>query len=210
MQKSQIRSRSFRIELYEETESYDFKEKVEYLTKHYDYVCIRHDKDIFTEGEDKGKPKKVHWHFVIRWTKYARTSKALSKELGIDERFILPCYGEDDKSTSLKSSLLYLTHIDELDKYQYDLSEVLGASEDGKSGALFTLWHSYTKYMCIMSNEETVLNMSAYIKEQKYISTARFTEYCCVHGWLNIYKKYSSIINRILDEHNYRFDYRDE
>ena len=160
MSKSQIRSRAFRIELYEETESYNFKEKFDYLCKTYDNVCIRHDKDIFTEGENKGKPKKVHWHFVIRWTKYARTSSALSKELGIDERFILPCYGEEDKPTSLKSSLLYLTHIDELDKYQYDLSEVLCSGEDGKLGALYSLWHSYTKYMCIMSNTYIIVSLT--------------------------------------------------
>lgn len=118
-----VKSRCFRIELYEETDSYDFNNTKAYIESHYDYVAIRHDKDVFesdTEQHKAGEQKKVHWHYIIRWEKAPRTSSGVAKELGIEQRFVMPVYGGDNTRTGLKASLLYLTHTDELEKYQYD------------------------------------------------------------------------------------------
>lgn len=46
---AEIKSRAFRIELYEDTESYNFNAICEHLESCYDFVKIRHDKDTWTE-----------------------------------------------------------------------------------------------------------------------------------------------------------------
>ena len=124
-----VKSRCFRIELYEDTDSYNFIDTQAYIESHYDFVAIRHDKDVFESDSNEhkaGDPKKTHWHYIIRWEKAPRTASGVAKELGIEERFIMPVYGGDNTRTGLKASLLYLTHVDELDKYQYDFLKLLG------------------------------------------------------------------------------------
>ena len=211
---SSIKSRAFRIELYEETESYVFKDVVKHIQEHYDYVCIKHDKDVWTkdtEEHKKGEPKKTHWHYVIRWLKSPRTAKGLSEELGVEERFLLPCYGKEDSKTHLKSALLYLTHVDELDKFQYDASEVIGKHDenDDNSGKLFALWQKLISTYYQVTDEEAMTDIADFIDNAKYLSTSQFVRYACAHGWLQIYRKYCSSIHRQLDEHNYHFNYKE-
>lgn len=208
-----IKSRAFRIELYEETESYDFRAICDHLESCYDFVKIRHDKDTWSEDcvingveHKKGELKKPHWHYVIRWEKAPRTKTGLAKELGIDDRWILPCYGKDDSKTSLKGALLYLTHVDELEKYQYDFSEVSGKGniENMTEGRLFRLWRSLVSDYYKLTDEEILLDISDYIasQENKRIYTRFFLIYACSHGWLSVCKKYSQFIYRMIDEHN--------
>lgn len=124
-----VKSRCFRIELYEDTESYVFKDVRAHIESNYDFVAIKHDKDVFEsdgDGHKAGDAKKCHWHYIIRWEKAPRTASGVAKELGIEERFIMPVYGGDNTRTGLKASLLYLTHVDELDKYQYDFLRLSG------------------------------------------------------------------------------------
>ena len=136
-----VKSRCFRIELYEDTESYDFLDVRQYIESHYDYIAIRHDKDTFdedTKEHKKGDKKKTHWHYVIRWEKAPRTASGVSKELGVEERFIIPVYGGDNTRTGLKASLLYLTHVDELEKYQYDFLRL-----SGRGNLIRAKWENY-------------------------------------------------------------------
>lgn len=100
------RVRSYSLELYPEWENIDeiFASLIEKANK---YAYIIHDKDV----DENGKPKKAHIHFWVRLHN-ACTSSALSKLLGIEERFIKPT--KDDNAF-----LRYLFHKDDPDKYQY-------------------------------------------------------------------------------------------
>ena len=80
-----VKSRCFRIELYEDTDSYNFIDTQAYIESHYDFVAIRHDKDVFESDSNEhkaGDPKKTHWHYIIRWEKAPRTASGVAKELG--------------------------------------------------------------------------------------------------------------------------------
>lgn len=82
-----------------------------------------------------------------------------------------------------------------------------GEFDTGKMGKLYHLWSIYTKDLCLLSDEELLSLMCDYIRDSRYLPTMEFLLYCCSHGWLSCYKKYSQMIHRIIDEHNIHYNY---
>lgn len=108
-----FRSRCFNLVLY--PENWQHFDTHDFILQDYDSACILHDKDV----DEEGNIKKPHWHIVIR-CKNAVWNTALAKELGIEDNYIQKC-------RSLKSSLKYLIHYDNPDKYQYSIHSVEGS-----------------------------------------------------------------------------------
>lgn len=84
----------------------------------YNFAAIRHDKDVYEDGEHKGEVKKAHWHVVVRF-KNAVWNTAIAKELGIQPNYLEACANVD-------AALLYLVHFGNEDKYQYEYEAVFG------------------------------------------------------------------------------------
>lgn len=157
-----VKSRCFRIELYESTESYNFNDVRAHIESNYDFIAIRHDKDVFEtdgDGHKEGDLKKCHWHYIIRWEKAPRTASGVAKELGVDERFIIPVYGGDNTRTGLKASLLYLTHVDELDKYQYDFLKL-----SGRGNLIRARWENFITFGVFTQKTYVFLVMKNYFR----------------------------------------------
>lgn len=134
-----FRIRNFRIELYEDQLKNDekglknFDDTYFYILQNYDdYLGIYHDKDTWSakdyeekkeymdsHGYQVGDLKKPHYHFVVKF-KEPRYRNTIAKELGIDNRLILPC-------NNLKGAEDYLIHLHEEDKYLYDVNETFGS-----------------------------------------------------------------------------------
>ena len=127
-----LKSRAFEVVLYPDTESYDCYSVLKWIRQRHDYVFVYHDKDEYEEDSEKHKKgdlKPPHYHVIIRWSGCPRYASGLSKELGVEERFFLPIHGNDDSRTCLKYRLRYLIHADELEKYQYPISDVKGSGK---------------------------------------------------------------------------------
>ena len=78
-----------------------------------DYAYIIHDKDI----DDKGNIKYSHFHIALR-LKYGYDTKHIAQWFGVSENFV-------KKATStFDDMLLYLTHLNASEKYQYSMNEV--------------------------------------------------------------------------------------
>lgn len=197
-----IKSRAFEVVLYPDTESYDCYQVLKWIRQHYDYVFVLHDKDEYEEDSDthkKGDIKPKHYHLILRWSGAPRYAAGLSKEFGVEERFFLPIHGDDNKTTSLKNRLRYLIHANELEKYQYAISDVKGG---GKLKNLFLL---YVGSCNDLSEEEKLKQILDFVRAQRYISTDSFLCFCMDYGLLGFYHKFGREINRVLDEHNYHF-----
>ena len=198
----QIKSRAFEVVLYPDTQSYDCYSVLKWIRRHYDYVFVLHDKDVYeedTEDHKKGDLKPKHYHLILRWSGSPRYAAGLSKEMGVESRFFLPIHGEDCKTTSLKSRLRYLVHANELEKYQYPVSDVKGC---GKLKELFLL---YIGSANDLSDEEKLKQIMHFVRNNRYISTDNFLCFCMDYGLLKFYHKYGREINRLIDEHNYHF-----
>lgn len=162
----------------------------------YDYVGIKHDKDIYTEDKfnddltikhAKGELKKEHFHFVVKF-RNARTISAVAKELGIDERFVEIC-------KSFKNSSSYLLHIGHDDKYQYDNDELIGnlvpdvlkliddSSEDSRFLALLDLFNDL----------------------EGFVSKNDFARMCVKNGLYDVFRRNSYYVLGCLSEYNEKY-----
>lgn len=145
-------TRNFNLELYESWNTDDLKELKEKDEAAYDYkTCnqilefiednytqygyIKHDKDIWTfkdkdekgdymaeHGYEVGQTKKTHYHVTIKF-KNPRYKSTVCKELGVPFDKVVRC-------VSVDGSLKYDLHLDEDDKWPYDLDEFKGPLKD--------------------------------------------------------------------------------
>lgn len=143
--------------LYPDSESYNCDERLAMMQNSWsEYSYILHDKDVYTITDvDKwnldhsdiacpfkdGDLKKPHYHFVVKFSSPILLGRA-AKILGIPSNDVQRC-------KSYKSSLRYLIHADNSEKFQYSadsicsnvskLSSILRSDEDSsfKSRVLY-------------------------------------------------------------------------
>ena len=108
-----VKAEWFAIELYEET----YETALANLdTCGYQYALMKHDKDTKKDGA----PKKVHWHGVVLNSGRLMYRNTLANALSIDPRFV-----QAPKADKPNGALRYLCHLDNPEKYQYSLSDIV-------------------------------------------------------------------------------------
>lgn len=194
-QREKYRARVHMILLYPDNESH--VEALDRIAKSYDYAGIKHDKDVWTEEDEKKNPehkqgelKKEHFHIVLR-TPNATWNTALCKELGIEEKFC-----EQAKNTD--NALQYLIHYNDTDKTTYAIDEVFGSMKT-------KLTESINKSE--KSEGEKVVELIEFI--QNYdgrLSITEFASYCAKNGYWSEFRRSGAIFVKIIDEHNQQYD----
>lgn len=84
------------------------------IKENYLFLGILHDKDV----DEKGQPKKPHFHYIIKLDTPTRNS-TIARKLGIAENYV-------QVLISKRGARDYLTHKFNEDKYKYDESSVFG------------------------------------------------------------------------------------
>lgn len=171
-----IRSKYYTLELYNESDNIRFTDKIEKI-KNYNYAYILHDKDNC----------KPHYHVVISFANY-RYISAVSEELDIPANYLEPV-------TSIEGMLTYLIHLNQKNKYQYNIEEVYGSDK---------LLNQFKK--CIKNNdlveEEKVLDLIQFIDSSEYLTFTKFIKYACSIGRYDIVRRSQYLFCKIIDEHN--------
>lgn len=167
------RYRNFMILLYPEWDN--FKQILGDLKGSFkNYAYIKH----FPEEEEK----KEHFHFILSLDN-PRSIKSLSKRIEVPENLVRNC-------KSLRGSCRYLIHIDDEDKYQYNLDQVV-VSRSFKS----TYFKSFDD---LLSDEEILDNIYTFIDSYKELSSIELeinlTKYVCSNGFERVFKRYYSSI----------------
>lgn len=170
------RSKYYGIELYEESENLCFREKMEKI-KNYDYAYIKHDKDGVKE----------HYHVVLDFANY-RYKNAVCEEFNLPANYVEPI-------NSIDGMLTYLIHLNQKNKYQYQIDEVNGTQK------------TLSKFHKALKNngkveEDKVMELIDYISNQEYLTTIRFIRYACSIGMFDIVRRSQYLFNKIIDEHN--------
>lgn len=174
-----LRSRLWGAVIYPEDESHCNMLKV-LEEKHFQYAGIMHSSDV----DDDGNLKKAHWHIVI-YLPNARWRDALAKELGIMQNYL-------QVGSSFRSMCRYLIHIDNPDKYQYDLSDVFG-----------TLASKVHKFCDDSSDEDArIIRLLSLLDSLGYISFSDFTRLICKNGLYADWRRLGVLGTKILTEHN--------
>ena len=172
------RYRHFMILLYPEWGNYkDILQDIKGSFKNYAY--IKH----MPEEEEK----KEHVHLILSLDN-PRSEESLAKRLEIDTRFVRHI-------KSLRGSCRYLVHMDNEEKYQYDLSQVI-VSNSFKS----TYFKSFDD---LLSDEEILDNIYAFIDDYKELNPIRveidLTKFVCANAYERVFKRYYNTIVKYIN-----------
>lgn len=160
------------------------------LTK-YNSLAINHDKDTYLfdvtdeNGETvhhKGDLKKPHYHIIVRFDN-ARYVSGFTKELGIEDNIIQTC-------SSFKSYVIYLTHIDEPLKYQYQASDFVG-------------WLVPQAIKILDKPQDPgdmLMDVLRFIQEHPSISWFQLAEWCNTYGYYSTLMRNMSLIREVYFE----------
>lgn len=166
-----LRFRNFIVLLYEDSESYDFKETLRICKSQKKWAYIKH----FPESNEK----KEHFHVVLRFENN-KTKEALSKELGIPINYI-------DPVKNFRTICRYLIHKDDEDKYQYSLDQVQ-VSE--------AFEREYKKQFDDIESEDTIIDniykfIDSIVDENPFTECLRLLVlYVNGHCYDTVYKRY--------------------
>lgn len=167
------RYRHFMLLLYPEWGSYnEILQDIKGSFKNYAYI-----KHMPEEDE-----KKEHVHLILSLDN-PRSEESLAKRLEIDKRFVRHI-------KSLRGSCRYLVHMDNEEKYQYDLDQVI-VSKSFKS----TYFKSFDD---LLSDEEILDNIYAFINDYKELNPIELevdlSKFVCANAYERVFKRYYNTI----------------
>ena len=175
---SAIRDRKFCTILYPDDSTH--MEAFEKIKECFDSAYILHDCDTL----DTGELKKPHYHVVFTFPN-PRFLSSVAQDLRIPENYIERCL-------KLNSSLRYLIHADNPDKFQYPLEAVGG-----------TLKPKLEKLFCDVSEEAQVLQLIKFLDSTPTKVTYRdFLVYACENGYYASFRRLGYGMKLLLDSHN--------
>lgn len=189
--KQDKRYRNFRILLYPDNPAHNLA-AIRLSSAEYNAVGMLHEMDVFTENDPergivKGQIEKKHWHFVVKF-KNAKTFSALAKELDIEPKFIQKC-------DNYKGALLYLTHANNPEKFQYSPFGAAGTL----AGDLIQITDGRPEYL-------KILDIAKYISDFKgKIKLSDVLTYSCSNGLYSTYRRDLQTVRELIGEHNERF-----
>lgn len=181
VKQKKYRSRAFFLLLYPDNK--DHVKVFEHISKTYEYVAIKHDKDEADQGG--GEVKKEHWHVYLRF-KNAKWNTSLCDEMGLSARFV-----EDVRSE--KAALEYLLHANEETKHRYQIADLLG------SKTLIKRLETYLKDDTGTAEEQfEELARAVYVENIQ--SYAALLEYAVQKSLVKELRKSSYMLSRMVDE----------
>lgn len=177
-EKSSKKFRHWIVLLYQDSNSYNFDEVLRICKSQKKWAFIKH----FPETNEK----KEHFHVILSFEN-ATKKETLAKKLGITQNYI-------DEIKSFRTICRYLTHIDDEDKFQYNLNQV-------KISKLFE--KEYKKqFDDIESEEEIINNIYSFISKVVNLpyneAIISLIQYVNINCYDRIYKRYRYEFNEFL------------
>ena len=177
-----LKSRNWNLILYPKEDDSHYK-ALQYIINNYsEYAYIEHDRDINSNGE----LKKSHTHITIRFHN-ARYQSSIALELGIPANYMQKC-------NDFESSLKYLIHYGDTEKFQYSIDDIYGTLKDKLINILDSI---------DLNENDKLLEIVRYISQyNSYLSISQFITYICNTPLLSTYRKFSFSIHQMINEHN--------
>lgn len=169
--------------IYEDDENFD--KQYFNLSQEKESIWIRHDKDI---NEETGELKKPHYHFLIQ-LKNACTLSSMAKRLEVNENFL-------EYVKNVNSSLKYLIHYKDDNKFNYNPEEVQSNSEKLKR-----------RFLDLVSKDtpetDKVVAIYEFIQSQSgYIDANILFKYAVKNNIWDAYRRNYAIIKDLVNNHN--------
>lgn len=178
---SRLRSCHFTMLLYPDDPAHVNTQNI--LVKNgYKFAAILHDMDTDIDGS----LLKEHYHYVVSFNRQKDLS-VFAKEVECKENYIEPCRNVD-------SSLRYLTHPDNPEKFQYNPSLIFGSNKE--------------KAILLSSPEkptenERVLLIIELLQEMEYpLTTIKAIKQLCKSGLYSDARRMGTFLVKIIEEIN--------
>ena len=191
------RARNFFIELYPDNSEH--MAVFDKLNKSYNTVGILHNCDVY-EKERKneageivngiGELKKEHYHIIVAFDNQ-RYLNGVAKEIGLEKRFI-------QKVDSFKKVARYLIHLDNEEKYQYNIDDVFGTPD------------MIAKVKKCCAEEQSLSNIAFELihiidSTDDYISEGQLFRIICTLGYCCYYNRLQRGLHGVLYDHNEKY-----
>ena len=156
-----------------------------------EYTYILHDKDV---DRETGEILKPHIHLLWKYQDQ-RSLKVVSEEMGLPQNMI-------EKIHSYNSSLIYLIHEKNSDKYQYPEEAVKGSAM-----GLAAFQKAIRQYRIKERSEDIrILDIVNLINEWNgRIKYRELITECCNRGWFSDLRRSGYLIQKIVAEHNDKY-----
>lgn len=184
-----LKGRNYHFVLYVETESYDIDSVLHDIQSYFnEWAYIVHSHDVF---EDTGELKKSHIHVTCRKNSSVLLQTILNRyaKLGVPSNFI-------ELVSSYRAMVRYLTHIDDLDKYQYNFNEIVSNVQD------------LYRYFNADAEGVSVLKLADLRLEGR--SFRQIIEYAVSQGIYDVFRKNYGIISLVVQDDLARRSHFDE
>lgn len=181
--KNEPSSRTWAVLLYEEDETMRYA--IESLKSGaFDCAGIIHDRDLDADGN----PKKLHYHFVVRFTNAVSQSTFCNK-LQLKPNYCMPL-------NSFPKALTYLVHRGHPDKFQYSLTDCFGS-----------LVKTLERYLNDDTEDERALKIIELLdKEHRAIDMKEFISMCAKEGLFAELRRAGYLFCQLLKEHNQQWN----
>ncbi len=176
------RVRNYLGVIYEDDENFD--NQFFNLSQEKESIWIKHDRDL----DDEGNIKKPHYHFVIQ-LKNACTLSSMAKRLEVNKNML-------EYVKNVNSSLKYLIHYKDDNKYNYNPEEVQSNSEKLKR-----------RFLDLVAKEtpetDKMIGIFDFIESQTdYIDVKILFKYAVKNNIWDAYRRNYAIIKDLVGNHN--------
>lgn len=178
------RTRLWGLLLYTDNENHMLA--LELIKNNYEYIYIIHNKD-YIENE----PKKEHIHLIIEFPN-ARYKKPIASELGISTKWVRPIRYIDN-------ALLYLVHANSNNKYQYEVSDLIGTKR------LKDKFHKATDRQDYRSETEKLELIFQWLEKNKKYKLNNLIQYCLENKLYSEFRRNYIIIKDLSAENYYSY-----
>lgn len=175
-------NRYFTCILYADDKNFD--KYFDFIIKNYlNITYILHNRDLTEDGT----LKKAHYHFVFKVGENARSVKSISEEINLPIQYIEGCNHD--------SMLLYLLHINQPNKTQYNVNEILG---------------DRTRLLQLLEKQKD--NNLRYKELLDFVVNNRITDfsilldYCCLNNKVDLLLRSQFLFNEILKKNKFIID----
>ncbi len=184
------RSKNWVCIVYPDEVNADWRERIN--NQHFQWVeSPLHDKDVNADGT----PKKPHIHILLMFSSNKSREqvkdfvKTLSDIVYIDGKESVKGIAENVQDCrSIKAMIRYFAHVDNPEKYQYDVKDVIG--HNGIDVSAYFVLTAFNRYECIK-------DMIAYIQQNDVREFIDFMSYCAENrqdDWFKLLCDNSSVV----------------
>lgn len=186
-----VKSKTWSAILYPDSESYNFDMVLQNIKlMAYKFAYILHDQDYYTSEDcdsdtDLGKKKKDHFHVVFFWDNSYQLGYIANK-IGLPSNYM-------QKTESRSGAIQYLTHKNNPEKHQYNISDIVTNIEKIQS-------KFFADDDCIMKASKLLDFITSY---SGHLTVTQVASWAITENCWDEFRRGQHLFTALISEHNY-------